>query len=226
MFHSTRRTACAALDAGGLRATAGRWSRQCVGRRHLQTPQPGDVIAALCKAADNGNMATVKALATRLTDDVLLHQVMAQRASMVNAASMQGKETREEKRRHHDATATKPTAVCDPYENKGQPLSAAQCMQLMPTVSDAWRLAVDNSSLVREIEVDNFMKGAQLLTTLAAVSFNDGHFPLLTLERRLGRGRRWQEVVVVTCRTSVLDGLSYRDFLLALLMDAELDKLI
>ena len=82
----------------------------------------------------------------------------------------------------------------------------------------------DNSALVREIEVDNYMKGAKLLTTLAAVAFNDGHFPLLSLERRVARRRRWQEYVVVRCQTVVLGGLSYRDFQLAMLMDVEMSK--
>ena len=63
-----------------------------------------------------------------------------------------------------------------------------------------------------------------LLTTLAAVSFNDGHFPTLTLERRKGKGRRWQEVVQVKLQTTVLGGLSYRDFQLAVLMDIELAR--
>ena len=124
-----------------------------------------------------------------------------------------------------DATAAKPSAVCDPFENKGQPLSAAQCAEYMPNVSDAWTLADDQSALVREIKVDNYMKGASVLTTLAAVAFNDGHFPLLTLERRIGRKRRWQEFVVVKCQTKVLGGLSFRDFQLAILMDVELGKL-
>ena len=133
-------------------------------------------------------------------------------------------ETKEEKKRRYDATAGKPTAVCDPYENEGKPLSAAQCAQMLPAVSDAWTLADDHSSLVREIEVDNFMKGAKLLTTLAAVSFNDGHYASLTLERRVGRGRRWQELVSVRCQTAVLGGLSFRDFQLAMLMDVELAR--
>ena len=124
-----------------------------------------------------------------------------------------------------DATAAKPSAVCDPYENKGQPLSESQCAELTPNVSSAWELTDDNSALVREFEVDNYMKGAQLLTTLAAVAFNDGHFPLLTLERRIGRRRRWQQFVVVRCQTVVLGGLSYRDFNLPMLMNAEMDSL-
>ena len=115
--------------------------------------------------------------------------------------------------------------MCDPYDNKGQPLSASQCAELLPTVSSEWTLTDDQSALVREIEVSGFMKGAKLLTTLAAVSFNDGHFPQLTLERRVGRRRRWQEFVVVRCQTVVLEGLSYRDFTLAMLMDAELSKM-
>ena len=133
-------------------------------------------------------------------------------------------ERREGKTRNYDATATKPSAICDPYENKGEPLSASQCAQFMRTVSDKWTLTENHAALVRELEVDNFMKGAKILTTLAAVAFNDGHFPLLTLERRIGRGKRWQEVVVVKCQTVVLGGLSYRDFQLALLMDIELEK--
>ena len=135
------------------------------------------------------------------------------------------KRTVERKPGEFDATAAKPTAVCDPYENGGKPLSESQCAALMPTVSDAWKLEDDTTALVREIEVANFMKGAKLLTTLAAVAFNDGHFPQLTLERRIGRKRRWQEFVVVRCQTVVLDGLSYRDFQLAMLMDAEMGKM-
>ena len=124
-----------------------------------------------------------------------------------------------------DATASKPSAVCDPYDNKGEPLSESQCAELMPNVSSEWTLTDDNSALVREIAVDNYMKGAKLLATLAAVAYNDGHFPMLTLERRIGRRRRWQELVVVRCQTVVLGGLSYRDFQLAMYMDVEMEKL-
>ena len=131
---------------------------------------------------------------------------------------------REEAKKSYDATAGKPSAICDPYDNKGEPLSESQCAEMLLTVGDAWTLLEDNSALVREIEVTNFMRGAKLLTTLAAVSFNDGHFPTLTLERRKGKGRRWQEVVHVKLQTVVLEGLSYRDFQLAVLMDVELAR--
>ena len=67
----------------------------------------------------------------------------------------------------------------------------------MTNVSSAWTLADGESALIREIEVENYVQGASVLTTLAAVAFNDGHFPLLRLERRIGRKRRWQELVVV-----------------------------
>ena len=131
---------------------------------------------------------------------------------------------REEAKKSYDATAGKPSAICDPYDNKGEPLSGSQCAEMLLTVGDAWTLLEDNSALVREIEVTNFMRGAKLLTTLAAVSFNDGHFPTLTLERRKGKGRRWQEVVQVKLQTVVLEGLSFRDFQLAVLMDVELAR--
>ena len=153
------------------------------------------------------------------------HLSLRQRLPLVSARWLTVTSSeRGSKRTRHDATARKPTKICDPYQNNGEPLSDAQCAQLLPTVSDKWTLTEDNTMLVREIEVDNFMKGAKLLTSLAAVAFNDGHFPRLTLERRIGRGRRWQELVVVQCQTTVLEGLSYRDFLLALLIDAELEK--
>lgn len=132
--------------------------------------------------------------------------------------------TREERKRGYDATATKPTAVCDPFENSGKPLSESQCAERLRTIGKEWALVDECSALVREIEVKNFYEGARLLTTIAAVAFNDGHFPLLTLDRRVGRGRRWQDVVVIRCRTVVLGGLSYRDFLLAVLIDSELEK--
>ena len=131
---------------------------------------------------------------------------------------------REERKRGYDATATKPTAVCDPFENSGKPLSESQCEERLRTVSKEWALVDDCTALVREIEVKNFYEGARLLTTIAAVAFNDGHFPLLTLDRRVGRRRRWQDFVIVRCRTVVLGGLSYRDFMLAVLIDSELEK--
>ena len=118
---------------------------------------------------------------------------------------------REEAKTSYDATAGKPSAICDPYDNKGEPLSESQCAEMLLTVGDAWTLLEDNSALVREIEVTNFMRGAKLLTTL-------------TLERRKGKGRRWQEVVHVKLQTVVLEGLSYRDFQLAVLMDVELAR--
>ena len=143
---------------------------------------------------------------------------LARHARFLCASPSDGRKPR------RDATAAKPSAVCDPYDNKGEPLSEAQCAEYKAWISDAWSLSDDHTSLEREIEVDNFMRGAKLLTTIAAVAFNDGHFPLLTLDRRVGRGRMWQEVVKVQCRTVVLGGLSYRDFELALKIDLELER--
>ena len=202
--------------------------------RRLLTRPTDLFFLDLCKAANDGKVATVKQLATKLNNDDFLHHVMSQhRALSVSVATDPTRErqgvpaaitTREEKKRQYDATAGKPTAVCDPYENNGQPLSESQCAELLPRVSDAWALEDGATVLVREIKVDNFFKGAKLLTTVAAVAFNEGHFPVLTLDRRVRRGRRWEELLVVRCKTAVLGGLSHRDFLLAMLIDAELNK--
>ena len=127
-------------------------------------------------------------------------------------------------RGRHDPTARRPTSVCDPYENNGKPLSQEQCAQLLPSVSDSWALVDDGTALMREIEVADFVQGSRLVSTLAAVAFNNNHYPVLTLERRLSERRRWQELVVVRCQTTVLGGLSYQDFTLAMLMDVELGR--
>ena len=147
------------------------------------------------------------------------------------------KEEKEErtKKAAPDVSARRPTKVCDPYENRGKPLSQAQCAPLLGTVSKEWSLETEQGSapadgdgafpaaLVREIEVESFMDGSKLVTTLAATAFNNGHYPEILLERRLGK-KKWQEVVVVRCSTKVVRGLSFQDFLLATMMDTEIER--
>ena len=164
--------AVARWDAAGLRL-----GHVVPPRRGMHSLSPQHMASRLVKAVNDGDREAVKVLATHLTDDEVLRKVAAGRSD-----TEQNERGAAEIRGRHDATAAKPSAVCDPYENKGQPLSESQCTQLLPTVSEAWKLTDDSLALVREIKVDNFMKGAQLLTTLAAVSFNDGHFPLLSLD--------------------------------------------
>ncbi|GMI51999.1 hypothetical protein TeGR_g1618 [Tetraparma gracilis] len=149
------------------------------------------------------------------------------------AAPPARKAPREREEKGRDATAKKPSAVCDPYENGGKPLSYAQCEPLLPTLAPEWTLVGDDDAaatgpkkLVREIEVQGgYMEGAKLMTTLAAVALNNDHYYKVGMERRLGK-RKWSVVVKVECETAVLGGLSFQDFLVAGFVDTELERLV
>jgi len=122
-----------------------------------------------------------------------------------------------------DATARRPTVVCDPYENNGKPLSRAQIEDMLPTISSSWTLADDALSLHLAIPVGSYLAGATLLKTVAAVSFNNNHYGTVSLERRLVK-KQWQDVLCIKLQTTVLSGLSFQDFLLATLIDSELAR--
>ena len=183
-------------------------------------------LATPSRAAASALMRRTRTLPSAA--NALLHSArphcQARCCSSPSAPPTCSEETRKGRKQGYDATARRPTKVCDPYENNGQPLSELQCAQLLPTLGDAWALTDGSSALIREVEVDNFVKGARVLSTIAAVAFNNNHYPVLTLERRIGKRRRWQEVVVIRCTTTVLRGLSYQDFLLTSLIDVELEK--
>jgi len=133
-------------------------------------------------------------------------------------------------KRRVDPMARRPTVKCDPYGQGGKPMSSVEAEALLFTLHSDWTLlplqsAPDNKndkndapphSLERTFVHSDFLQGAALVQTLAAVAVVNNHFPArITLERRIVR-KQWQVVTRVHCHTVVLGGLSTHDFHLAM----------
>ena len=149
-----------------------------------------------------------------------------------------------------DPTAKRPTSACDPYGQGGKPLKYNEALQLLTTLDKGWELEIlsvplcspDSCSssssdereeeqqpipisIYKEFHHENFIKGSQFISQMAAVGHNNNHFPHLTLERRLLRKEKaWTVVSTVKCTTPPLNGLSYNDFHIAMLIDVEVGR--
>jgi len=140
------------------------------------------------------------------------------------------------------ASSRRPTSRCDPYGQGGKPLPYIESKNLLDaTLEPKWKLdcAEDGGkdegvsietlqpplSLYREFYHKDFMLGSKFLSYIAAVAYNNGHFPQLTLERRLfPKDKEYRVVTTVKCFTPVLGGLSYNDFHIATMIDIEITR--
>ena len=113
---------------------------------------------------------------------------------------------------------------CDPYEQRGQPLTTEDVTKLLPTLDAGWRYDPTTRALSRTFSFrpppSALSPPSSALSPLFAfvtrvghVCINDGHPPhsLSLSPRRLS--------VDVVLRTPALHGLSYRDLALALTLD-------
>lgn len=135
-----------------------------------------------------------------------------------------------------DPTAKRPTSVCDPYGQGGKPLDYEEAYRLLSTLDTGWNIETETSheendtsdnaiSIYREFYHSDFMRGSQFLSHVAAVGHMNNHFPHLTLERRLlKKEKAWCVVTTVKCTTPPLNGLSYNDFHVAMLIDVEVAR--
>ena len=155
-----------------------------------------------------------------------------------------------------DPTARRPSKVCDPYGQNGNPMSHLDASNYLPTLEKGWTLLTPTpqqmqtkdaqdigteathardeppapavahpTALEKEFYHANYMDGSRVAAIVAAVAHNNNHYPTITLERRLmKREKAWRVVTTVTCRTETLDGLSSHDFLIAMLIDVEVNR--
>lgn len=154
-----------------------------------------------------------------------------------------------QQRQAYDPTARRPNRICDPYGQRGKPLSAAEAKTHQVTIHGDWKLVTTQTPsthfgvegndqatdqrqqqqqppperLVREFLHADFLSGAKFLERIAAVALVNNHFPLLELDRVIVR-KQWQVVSRISCRTKVLDGLSTNDFFLAMMIDVETNR--
>lgn len=93
------------------------------------------------------------------------------------------------------------------------------------TDSDEYQCATP-LCIQREYTHLNFMIGTQFVSKLGAICHVNNHYAKLTLQRQLlTQEKQWRVVTTVECSTPTLDGLSYNDFHLALLIDTEVSRL-
>mmetsp|Transcript_15215 Transcript_15215/g.18517 ORF Transcript_15215/g.18517 Transcript_15215/m.18517 type:complete len:218 (-) Transcript_15215:903-1556(-) len=80
-------------------------------------------------------------------------------------------------------------------------------------------------ALEKEFSHMDYLSGSRFVSILAAVAHNNNHYPSIKLERRLlKKEKAWEIVSTVTCYTEVLDGLSFHDFHIAMLIDVEVAR--
>lgn len=151
-------------------------------------------------------------------------------------------------KQNYDATARKPNQKCDPYGQNGKPLEYEEASKMMKTTAlePGWKIQsftmINNNKtenendnncssslynhplcLTKEFHHADFMQGSKFLSKIAAVGHINNHFPYLKLERRLTK-KSWDVVCVVTCFTAPLEGLSFNDFHIAMLIDVEVGR--
>lgn len=121
-----------------------------------------------------------------------------------------------------DATAKRPTKVCDPYEQNGMALTPKQAAELAGTIDPKWKLNGDSTVISREFLHNSFLDASKFAQQLSFIAFNNNHYPKISIERRLGKGK-WLFVSTAQCSTEVLRGLSFNDFQLCMLIDVEIE---
>jgi pterin-4a-carbinolamine dehydratase len=69
----------------------------------------------------------------------------------------------------------------------------------------------------------DYLNAAKFVSILSAVAHNNNHYPTITIQRRLLQ-KSWEVNTIVTCQTQVLNGLSYHDFYIAMMIDVEVQR--
>jgi pterin-4a-carbinolamine dehydratase len=151
-----------------------------------------------------------------------------------------------------DPTARKPNQKCDPYGQKGKPLSYDEASLQLQTLDEGWVLmprkdtsvqstkhvknpSVEDddlpqsvlhlppTSLMKRFSHSNYLDASKFTSIISAVAHNNHHYPTITIQRRLLQ-KSWEINTIVSCHTQVLNGLSYHDFYIAMMIDVEVNR--
>jgi pterin-4a-carbinolamine dehydratase len=86
-------------------------------------------------------------------------------------------------------------------------------------------LSCPPQGLLKRFTHSNYLDAARFISVISAVAHNNHHYPTVTIQRRLlQRQKAWEVNSVVSCQTQVLNGLSYHDFYIAMLIDVEVKR--
>lgn len=131
-----------------------------------------------------------------------------------------------------DPTAKRPNRICDPFGQNGQPMKMNEALSQLSLLDSGWHIERNKDSmndtpqyLQKEYYHSNYIDGSKFISKIAAVAHNNNHYPSIHLERRLMKKEKaWRVVSTVICHTVVLEGLSFNDFHIAMLIDVEVDR--
>lgn len=150
-----------------------------------------------------------------------------------------------------DPTARKPNQKCDPYGQKGNPLSYDEASLQLQILDEGWELMsredtsvqptkraknpseddellqsvlhIPPTSLMKRFTHSNYLDASKFTSIISAVAHNNHHYPTITIQRRLLQ-KTWEINTIVSCHTQVLSGLSYHDFYIAMMIDVEVNR--
>ncbi|MEL6870810.1 MAG: 4a-hydroxytetrahydrobiopterin dehydratase [Pseudomonadota bacterium] len=100
---------------------------------------------------------------------------------------------------------------CEPCEGGVEPLSAAQCAELMPSLDTDWRLVDDGTVLARDVKFAGYNRVLSFVNALGWIANTEGHHP----DIRFGYG-----YCNIVWTTHAISGLSVNDFICAAKTDA------
>ncbi len=91
-----------------------------------------------------------------------------------------------------------------------------------PTDDNDSTLSTPPRKLYKQFHHKNYIDASKFISIIASVAYNNNHYPSLQIERQLLRKEKaWRVVSTITCYTEVLNGLSFHDFYIAMLIDVE-----
>ena len=146
----------------------------------------------------------------------------------INRLSSQADQDENSKKRI-DPMVRRPNKKCDPYEMGGKPMEKKQAQELVTSTLEAhWNIITDDDQnvlkLVRVFHHDSYANASKFTNILTAIATQHNHYPpKIMLQRKLGK-KEWKITTTVECFTPTLEGLSFHDFHIAMMIDVEIAR--
>ena len=147
------------------------------------------------------------------------------------SSSSQADQDKKSKKRV-DPMARRPNQKCDPYEMGGKPMEWKQAQELLTSTLEApWNIITNDDDndqkvmkLVRVFHHDSYTNASKFTNILTAIATQHNHYPPnIILQRKLGK-KEWKITTTVECFTPTLQGLSFHDFHIAMMIDVEITR--
>ena len=100
---------------------------------------------------------------------------------------------------------------CVPCEGGVDPLSHAQCLELLTRLGPNWKLSADSKKIEGHYEFKNYFRTTAFVNAVAWIAIHEDHHPDIAFSYKN---------CDVTFWTHAIDGLSENDFICAAKVDA------